>query len=388
MQKILMTGGTGSGKTYEAIHQAKELGQTLYLAPCRQLVYETAIKYGNAGDSVSTGEVKIDGDKRGDMYAVFESQRETDNDYDTLIVDEAHFLTDAERGECLRNRIKAFQGNVFLVTATQSFYCPYRYKKVILKPKMRFKKKKISFDQFLEREEKGVPSILFHKYKDDCGEYGGAVMTAETPADERLETQLKFARGELTFVECTNVLAQGLNFPCENLAVLFNEWDGPEIVQQKLGRLGRYGITSQDTLLTYSGMILDKVRKQKLSEVRFSDRLYDNRYDWNVLRHLTNSCQRFSDAQVEVLRQELSRWHGKPEHICPEFSFYGDDNGSIRIYVRTKYADPYLSGVVQRLTPTCTIDNISYIQSRIEEHNKMKDRVAAIIQREWASKSA
>lgn len=58
--KVIYEGSTGCGKTYTAIQDAVKFGANyLYLAPCRQLVYETALKYGNKQSTIHTGELKI-----------------------------------------------------------------------------------------------------------------------------------------------------------------------------------------------------------------------------------------------------------------------------------------------------------------------------------------
>jgi len=58
MKKII-TGPTGSGKTYQAISRARALGRFAYAAPCRLLAYESFIKYAGPSDRLETGGAQV-----------------------------------------------------------------------------------------------------------------------------------------------------------------------------------------------------------------------------------------------------------------------------------------------------------------------------------------
>jgi superfamily II DNA or RNA helicase len=383
--KILFTGATGSGKTYRAIERAGSLGKFAYLAPCRQLVYETAIKYGSFIDSINTGEVKLNGTENGNLYAVYESNIDYDK-YNTIVIDEAHFLTDEERGERLNNILKCFKKNIILLTATRTFATLPGYKRVNLPSMVKFQKRLIDHNEFFQRVEDGISSILFRKYKNDCGLAGGAAITADTTADDRLEIQLAFTKGEINFVECTNVLAQGLNFPCENLCVESNEYDSDALIHQKLGRLGRYGITRQDTDLTYHvAWLPGKINKTPLNKVTYVNRKVTFEPQVQELnRLLKEGSDRFTADQTQVLIDEMRRWNGMSYHVVPYFSYMYDN-----FYVEpsTKYAVQNLIGVVDRLKDTLEIANLEEINAMTAEYRRISDNVAKIIKREWAAKA-
>lgn len=59
--KKIITGTTGSGKTYKAINDCKKNGERfIYYSPCKQLVIESYTKYGDINkDTILTGEVNI-----------------------------------------------------------------------------------------------------------------------------------------------------------------------------------------------------------------------------------------------------------------------------------------------------------------------------------------
>lgn len=250
MHKIKFIGGTGSGKTFSAIKEAEKLGKYAYLAPCRQLAYETAIKYGNPDCHILTGEFDYVGSKLPQNYfGVYEIAESVINDVDTIIIDEAHFITDEDRGALLWELSQREDKNIFLCTATDNFEIE-SFEVRELPSRFEFKKEEISFGEFWERVENGVSSILFCRSIREAESYENSI-TANTPAAERLRLQLAFAKGEINFIACTNVLAQGLNFPCENLMIQ-DDWNNtPEIMTQKLGRLGRPFITKKGARLTY-----------------------------------------------------------------------------------------------------------------------------------------
>ena len=239
MTKQIITGQTGCGKTYHTINEAKTLGKFAYIAPCRQLAYEIYIDYATLDDTLSTGEVKM-GAKNNNFYGVYESLT-TDKikNYQSLLIDEAHFITDGERGGHLVELIQQAEKdniNIFLVTATKNFRKLKGFEVVELKPiKKPPTKKQISLYKYIERKNAGVPTLQFTKYKDD------AMMSADTSPSERLQLQLDYRAGKISFISATNVLAQGINMPCENLLIEHNPYDGDEILHQKLGRLGRMG---------------------------------------------------------------------------------------------------------------------------------------------------
>jgi replicative superfamily II helicase len=121
----IITGETGCGKTYSTIKKLQTSNTSfVYLAPCRQLVYETFIEYSYPEDDLSTGEVKIINKQYGNLFAVYESLKpEQIKNYSALIIDEAHFLCDEDRGAKLNHLLtiaKQQHKVIYLLTATNS----------------------------------------------------------------------------------------------------------------------------------------------------------------------------------------------------------------------------------------------------------------------------
>lgn len=60
MAKIfIFRGPTGCGKTYQAFNRLNSKKSAIYLAPCRQLVYESAMKYGTLNSEVVTSDLHM-----------------------------------------------------------------------------------------------------------------------------------------------------------------------------------------------------------------------------------------------------------------------------------------------------------------------------------------
>lgn len=259
---FVFVGPTGCGKTYTAFKRRNKHVKCLYLAPCRQLVYETAQKYGNIGCHIKTSDMEEgDATVAPISFRTYESAKEGEiKNYGLVIIDEAHFINDKERGFHLLNIIYNAEKNgvkTVLLSATMDFSIAGA--KIISLPARgkEFIKEEVSYEEALERARIGVPTLIFHRRRDDCGGIGQALglkyaaITAETSVADRVRLIKLFNEGKITLIESTNALAQGVNVPCENLIVFYNKYDDPEVVIQKFGRLGRTGVTRADAKLTY-----------------------------------------------------------------------------------------------------------------------------------------
>lgn len=314
MERLIIEGETGSGKTYFSIKKAQELGTFCYLAPCRQLVYETYIKYKDEFSSLSTGEIKITANKPKNLFAVYESYSNIKSEYDTIIIDEAHFLNDWERGRIISNIIDNFTGNIFLVTATRNFKKIKGFTIIKLKSLAKFVKREINYDMFWARVKSGEPSIIFRKYAGNCGNDGGAVITADTLPHERLQTQLDFTTGRINLIECTNVLAQGLNFPATNILIEYNGYDTDEVIKQKIGRLGRFGVTDTTKVLTYCLCLnSSKIKIKKSDRLKeFNSNSVNSEYYESIVNDIVKSIvKKYQITSPQDYFSMLDFWENK-----------------------------------------------------------------------------
>ncbi len=289
MKKIYLLGLPNSGKTYQAISMAKSWGKFVFAAPCRQLVYETSIKYGNLNDSVITGEVQITPENNLNLFCVYESLYKRDlTNYDTLIIDECHFMRDPERGEALKGFVNNWHGNIILLTGTPNFQLSEDWETIVLeslvKPQIKIYFNDGGLNHFYEEtKEQKLSSIYFSKYdplrywdhsegdwslyeplydKMDGTKAGHLSRSVESA--ERLKIQLGFMRGDISYLEVTNIAAQGINLPTRVVLIEYNEHDTDEVIRQKIGRLGRFGTDAagQQCYLIFIGFY-NKVEKNK-----------------------------------------------------------------------------------------------------------------------------
>ena len=260
-ETIMFCGPTGSGKTFNAIKHAREISNRFIIAvPTRQLAYEVFLDYNL--DFVYTGEVHLGEGACG--VGVYENIKlDMIDKIDTLIIDEAHFINDQDRGGELLEKIAyaiSQNKNIILMTATDSIAPQLKeklkIKEIHLKPFEEIQRIDLGDIEDVEDLLKKDPSLnilVFTKYapneatkehycwllgvdEDKC-----EVIHAGIPSADRLLTQIKFRKGELQMVISSNVLAQGVNFPADIVIVEYNEWDTPEVIEQKLGRAGRPG---------------------------------------------------------------------------------------------------------------------------------------------------
>jgi hypothetical protein len=168
----MLIGGTGTGKTYSAISNSDSF---VIAVPTRQLAYEIAYDYKEKIGAILTGEVDINKDGN-NTVCVYENLNEGIIDkYDTLIVDECHFINDPQRGpELLKKVVYALANGkeVVFLTATDTISSELKellgVEAIELKP---FKKvEKIELDseaQVCDLAQEGKTILVFTKYAPD-----------------------------------------------------------------------------------------------------------------------------------------------------------------------------------------------------------------------------
>ncbi len=258
----MLVGDTGTGKTYKAITENENF---IIAVPTRQLAYELFIDYRKI-NSIATGEVHISPDQAKNAVVVYENLNEQVIDkFSTLIVDEAHFINDDERGGYLiKNIIYALSHNKKVVMATATDTISDDVKNLLhinttfLKPFKRVEKIEIDNDlKVKELAKQGKSVLVFTKYRPDeydvenyADRFGiklskADYISADIPTSERVSKQIMFRKGEIQLMVSSNVLAQGVNFPADIVVIEYNEWDSWEIINQKIGRAGRPQFTDK-----------------------------------------------------------------------------------------------------------------------------------------------
>lgn len=256
-QILLLTGPTGCGKTYRSFQYAGRK-RVLYAAPCRQLVYETYTKYGTKNSQILTGDFKFVKKNPDKTFVTYECMsQKLIEEVDVVIIDEAHFLEDKERGGMLAKNIlfaKSIGKKILLLSATMQ-NCPKEVKIINLPQRGDFYKEEISSEEFWDRAKQGVKTLFFCNSKKEAMaivarlDFAEAI-TADTPLVDRIKIIRRYESGEISFIAATNCLAQGVNISAENLFISMNRFDTQATLLQKIGRIGRCGVTNSEARLT------------------------------------------------------------------------------------------------------------------------------------------
>jgi len=254
----MFTGETGCGKTYNSIKYCVENNKSfVIIVPTRQLACDIKLDYKEI-NNIYTGEVSICNDKPNTVCVYENLNDEILKKHEVLIVDEAHYIGDYQRGAfLLDNVIKAINLDKEIIFLTATDTISKKTKEILniqvekLPTFKKIKKYLIDIDEVNDLVKKDKNVIVFVKYAPTydtllkyCNRFGIPVsktnlMTTDTETSERLKTQIDFKNGKLQMIISTNVLAQGVNLPADIVVIEYNEYDDYEIVKQKAGRAGR-----------------------------------------------------------------------------------------------------------------------------------------------------
>jgi ATP-dependent RNA helicase SUPV3L1/SUV3 len=295
---IFHVGGTGSGKTYNAIEAfMKGRGRCVYLAPLRLLareIYEKLHK-SNMNCNLITGEERII-ESRFHTSATIETI-DLDKEYDIVVIDEAFMINNVDRGrtwcDVLLN-IKANETHVItneetlnllldLISVDNRTYTINRYERKV----------PIEFtDCITENYPDKTLLVSFsrsevlanHKKFDNA-----SILYGNLPPEIKIEQINKFNNGESNICVCTDVIGMGINLPCEY--VIFDDifkFDGKTTrelnsteIKQIGGRAGRYGLSekgyitaSSEIMFDYIKLMYNKVDTTKFAYIGMNEDIY------------------------------------------------------------------------------------------------------------------
>ena len=158
-----------------------------------------------------------------------------------------------------------------------------------------------------------------------------AMNSSMTPS-ERIRAQIDFENKDVQVICATNVLAQGVNFECENLIIEPDFYETPEQLQQKIGRLGRPGtLNGKNEVYYYSFDPPREIRKDKAStkvEKKESDRSHIQKQLDNAL-YWINCGDSLSYNEIKYCIPEFKKWANE----------YKRDHCDLDHYMQFKFRD-------------------------------------------------
>ncbi len=265
----LHLGPTNSGKTFQGISQLMIAGSGWYLAPLRLLaheIFDTLNKNGVACNLL-TGEesIEVDGARiTAATIEMFDPRRSGD----CVIIDEAHMLSDSQRGwawtraimetdapevhiigaPVVENLIRRMTSEIGVDIEVEN-YLRLTPLDVAHKPwNLASLPSKTILVAFSRKMVLGLKSELEKVYHRSV-----SVVYGNLPPEVRLNQAERFASGSTEICVATDAIGMGLNLPADNVCFFeTKKFDGNEVrgltvneIRQIGGRAGRYGLSNQ-----------------------------------------------------------------------------------------------------------------------------------------------
>ena len=277
-KSISFVGPTNSGKTYHGLQLLFEDyensdGVCVYCGPLRLLAYEVYLKmverYGEQNVGFITGETQINPTARLLATTAEMAPREGHS----LLVDEAHWLTDPDRGSVwTRLLYSSVYDNIYSLTAAEALPLVKSLTKTakIQEERLFVRKTPVSFSGVipLTKIPKKTAVVCFsrkHVYQVASelihAGYKPGVLYGNLPLQVRTTEIEKYLAGKYDVMVVTDVIGHGINLPIDN--VVFTEtqkfdgningplhlWEGAQIA----GRAGRYGLSEKGKVFLATG---------------------------------------------------------------------------------------------------------------------------------------
>lgn len=289
MKIIIHTGGTNSGKTYNAILDLKKKGIVgAYLAPLRLLASEIFDKL-NSEDilcSLYTGEEKKivkDATIRSSTIEMFNFQEE----YDVVVIDECQMISDPSRGAAWTHAILKVKTKVLhLIVAPHGVTLLERLllklnRNYTIRRYQRISPLKVSetHNPLKKPVEKTIYvvfsrlQVLELKQFFESKNIKVSCLYGNLPPEVKRMQSKRFLEGETQIAVATDCLGMGLNLPADRVVfVEIEKFDGLKVrpinaseVQQIGGRAGRYGLSECGYVSAVNSPALAFI-KQKMEE--------------------------------------------------------------------------------------------------------------------------
>jgi ATP-dependent RNA helicase SUPV3L1/SUV3 len=293
----LHLGPTNSGKTFEALNELAQAGSGWYLSPLRLLAHEIFDTLNRRGVpcSLLTGEesIPVEGSQiTASTIEMFNPARSGD----CVVIDEAHMLTDPQRGWAWTRAImEARSPEIHIIGAP--FIEPL-VMKMVNGAGMEIDKvehtrltplKVIKSPWYLAKLPPRTILVAFSRaavlsLKTELEKHymrNVSVVYGNLPPEVRLAQAERFASGESQICVATDAVGMGLNLPADNVCFFETEkFDGHERrtltaneIRQIGGRAGRFGLSEfgQVGALTQGDLeVIDRAIRQPIREYNYA----------------------------------------------------------------------------------------------------------------------
>lgn len=276
-------GPTNSGKTYRAIEDLckrfteNPQGRYVYAAPLRMLAYEIYGKMVERFGVESVGFITGEEDINPTAPIIAATVEMAPRQGDILIVDEAHWLSDLERGHRWTDLLASAEyQRIHVITAAEAYPVLFDLMKDAQAAELSQYSRRTPIDYKGSVSLEDIPehsAVICFSRQDvydvalELRQHGQRVclLYGALPAEVRKAQIASFEAGEYDVMVTTNVIGHGINLTLDSVIFAGTaRFDGSGIITiptweagQIAGRAGRFGISDRGNVMVLSGSDVD-----------------------------------------------------------------------------------------------------------------------------------
>ena len=264
---VIHSGGTNTGKTYNALEALKNAKKGIYLGPLRLLALEVYHKLNEEGTpcSLSTGEEDIVTPSAKHTSSTIEKLKTTEK-YDIVVIDEAQMISDKQRGHAWTTAILGAYAKEIHVCCSENAvnlltklieecndsvsvieYIRDTELKVESNDRFIFPKDVRKADALIVFSKRMVMAVAAVLREENIN---ASLIYGDLPPEARRSQVQLFLKGETDVVVATDAIGMGLNLPIRRIVYIETmKFDGEKMrlinaseIKQISGRAGRKNI--------------------------------------------------------------------------------------------------------------------------------------------------
>ncbi len=352
-RRLFIDGPTSSGKTHTALEMARDYNFVGVAVPIKALAYEIYIRLRRQGLNchLHTGDCHLtELHKPQFVVGTYECLVEIEAAFELLIVDEVHWVEDAERGGVVSKLLR--HPNLIVMSASVEPFAGFEVLSLTGKTRLHFHEG----EEYLGKP--GDVVIEFCNSINDCMAYAKRVAVPPkyrgvyerphvfnvyhgnlTPT-ERLLVQEMFVRGDFHYLYATDAAAQGINLPANVVIIPEVNYKGEphsdKVLRQMAGRCARYGQKAEGHVY-----LIKKPKTEREAIVELP--LYQEKTLGDLCRGRIPICFVGADPTIEVRGAQLGNAIELSSRAF-QFFTYGD-------FARYQYEFAFLSRVKDQIRP-------------------------------------